>query len=386
MLALAQQRVSRAETYAATGIQLIPINTLYQLLAMAASGDPDLERADRLLLMPDLVHHFLCNANVSEYTNATTTQCLNILRGTWAVELLSRLNIPTHVFPDIVPAGTMLGELSADVESEVGGGLRVIAPATHDTGSAVVATPLDSRAAFPSSGTWSLLGLELDQPILSSGAREANLTNEGGAYGTIRLLKNVMGLWLVQQARRAFGGSYEELAALAAGAPALTAFVNPDDQRFLRVSPAEVRQVMTEFCLETSQIVPPETGTLIRVLLESLALKYAVVLRQLESVTGRTIDRINIVGGGVNNALLCQFTADATGLPVLAGPAEATAIGNLVVQAITLGELASLAEARSLVATSFPWRVYEPANDWSEARQRFELVLHSLPETEGVLQ
>jgi rhamnulokinase len=377
------EHVPRAAIYAATGIQFMPINTLCQLLAMVHSGDPDLRHADQLLLMPDLFHHFLCGSTVGEYTSATTTQCFDVVRGTWAAELLSSLDIPTHVLPEVVLPGTLLGGLRPDVLAELGAGadtLRVIAPATHDTASAVAATPLpgDGSTAFLSSGTWSLVGLELDRPILSVAAREGNLTNEGGVAGTIRLLKNVMGLWLVQQARRAVDHrgaslSYEQLGGLAQAAPAFSAFVDPDDERFLR--PGDLVATVNAVCAETSQPPPNDPGSLVRMLLESLALKYAVVLRQLEAVSGRPVRAIHVVGGGSNNALLCQFTADASGLPVLAGPSEAAALGNLIVQAIAVGELASVAEARALVAASFPSRRYEPAGDWSAARERFARVI-----------
>jgi len=304
------------------------------------------------------------------------------------MELLAGLDIPTRVFPEIVPPGSVLGGLRADVAGELPGadGVRVVAPATHDTASAVAATPLpaDGSTAFLSSGTWSLLGLELRQPLLSVAARECNLTNEGGVAGTIRLLKNVMGLWLVQEARRALAAagstlSYEALTALAAAAKPFTAFIDPDDERFLR--PGDLPSTVRAYCSEVGQPAPADPGSLVRVLLESLALKYAVVLRQLETARGRAIDTIHVVGGGSNNAFLCQLTANASGLPVLAGPSEATALGNLIVQAITLGELASLDEARTLVAESFPARRYEPAGDWSIPRQRFEEILR-LPSKE----
>ncbi len=386
----ATQRTSREDIYAATGIQFMQINTLYQLLAMADSHDPDLDRAERLLLIPDLIHHFLSGSDVCEYTNATTTQCYDVARGTWAVELLDRLQIPTRLLPPVVQPGSVLGSLRAEVAAEVGGALRVVAPATHDTASAVAATPLpaDGSAAFLSSGTWSLLGLELDRPTLSVAAREGNLTNEGGVAGTFRLLKNVMGLWLVQEARRAIASSgsslaYEQLSALAEAAPQTSALVDPDDERFLR--PGDLPSVVALYCAETSQETPPDPGSLVRVLLESLALKYSVVLRQLEAVSGRTIDTIHVVGGGSNNALLCQLTANTCQIPVLAGPSEATAIGNLIVQAIAVGELSSLAEARALVAASFPPRRYEPIGDWSAQRQRFDELLR-IRTRQGVFQ
>lgn len=383
MLEYAVERVPREQLYKATGIQLIPINTLYQLLAMTRAKDPDLERAARLLMVPDLIHHFLCGSDVAEYTNATTTQCFDVPHGAWALPLLQRFGIPAKILPEVVLPGTRLGPLWPDVAAEAGGAPLVIAPATHDTASAVAATPLsaDGLTAFLSSGTWSLLGLEVNHPIVSDAARESNLTNEGGIAGTIRLLKNVMGLWLVQEARRAFARSsgsdvsYAELSALAERATPFSAFIDPDAERFLR--PGDLPAEVSAFCVETGQPPPRDEGGLVRALLESLALKYALVLRELEAVSGRTVKAIHLVGGGSNNALLCQLTADASGLPVLTGPTEATAIGNLLVQAMALGELASLSEARALVAASYPVRRYEPRGDWSEPRARFAALLGS---------
>jgi rhamnulokinase len=341
-------------------------------------------------MVPDLFHYFLSGSTAGEYTNATTTQCFDTRKGAWAFELMTSLGIPTRIFPEVVLPGTILGSLLNDVANGVGGSVRVVAPGTHDTASAVAATPLapDGSTAFLSSGTWSLVGLEIDRPIVSDAALAGNLTNEGGVAGTIRLLKNVMGLWLIQEARRALGRtgptpSYEQMIALADEARAFTAFVDPDDERFLR--PGDLPALVETICRESGQPVPRDPGTLIRVLLESLALKYAWVMHQLEAVSGRTIQSIQIVGGGSNNTLLCRLTAGASGLPVLAGPAEATALGNLTVQAIALGELASLSEARALVAASFPARRFEPIGDWSEPRMRFNRLLgaqaHSL---EGV--
>ncbi|MBV9329515.1 MAG: rhamnulokinase [Chloroflexi bacterium] len=375
MLDRALERLTTETIYATTGIQFIAINTLYQLLALVESADPDLSHADHLLMMPDLVNHFLCDSDVVEYTNATTTQCLDASTGQWASSMLASLRIPTRLFPDVVPPGTVLGQLRDDI----GGRLRVIAPGTHDTASAVAAIPLPSTGgtAFLSSGTWSLLGVERQQPLLTPGARDANLTNEGGVGGTIRLLTNVMGLWLMQEARRGSTLSYAELTGLAANATPWTAFVDPDDERFLRLEPGALPDVVREMCRATGQPAPDDQATLVRVLLESLALKYAVVLHQLESATGQRIDAVHVVGGGSNNALLCQLTADACGVPVLAGPAEATALGNLIVQAMALGEVASLAEGRALVARSFPARRYGPQVDWSAARERFSTLLRA---------
>jgi rhamnulokinase len=377
MLQRATERVPREEIYAATGIQFMEINTLYQLFALAESADPDLERAERLLLMPDLIHHFLSGSTVGEFTNATTTQCFDPRQGAWATEVLSRLGIPARLFPEVVQPGTVLGPLLADVGPT---SARLVATATHDTASAVAAIPLpDPTTAYLSCGTWSLIGLELQEPLINEAALAANVTNEGGVAGTTRLLRNVMGLWLVQEARRAIDRSgadlhsYEVLTAAASTAPAFSAFIDPDDPRFLR--PGDLPSAVASFCQATEQRPPQDTGTLVRVLLESLALKYAVVVDTLSELTGTAVTAIHMVGGGTRNELLCQLTANATALPVIAGAVESTAVGNLLVQAIALGELTSLAEARELVKRTFPVREYLPDGDWSEPRARFERLL-----------
>ena len=378
--------VPRAEIYGATGIQFIPINTLYQLFSMARAGDPQLGAADRLLMMGDLFAHFLCGSSFAEYTNASTSQMLDPFTRDWARPLLERLGIPTGLLPEIVQPGTVLGPLRPDVAAGTGlAGARVVAPGSHDTASAVVGAPLADRwTAFLSSGTWSLIGLEVAAPIVSGVTLAANLTNEGGVAGTIRLLRNVMGLWLIQETRRALwpsgdAPSYEELAELAEAAPAFTAFIDPDDERFLR--PGDLPGRVRAFCRETGQREPGDTGTLVRVLLESLALRYAIVVDELAAASGHPVRAIHVVGGGSNHRLLCRLTAGATGLPVRAGPVEATAIGNLAVQAIAAGELASVAEARQLVARSFPITLYEPEGDWAEARARFaSLVARPAPQ------
>ncbi len=372
--------VPRPEIYAATGIQLMPINTLFQLYAMARTGDPLLAQADRLLMMADLFHHFLAGTAVAEYTLASTSQCLDPVARDWARPLVERFGIPLRILPPVVAPGTVLGPVRGDLAAATGlDGTRVVTPGSHDTASAVVGTPLaESSTAFLSSGTWSLLGLEVPGPVVTEAALAANLTNEGGVGGTVRLLRNVVGLWLVQESRRALWPaddppSYEAIVALAEAAPASTAFIDPDDDRFLR--PGDVPGRVREFCAETGQPVPEGAGTLIRVILESLALRYAAAIDELERVGGRPVTSIQVVGGGSNNRLLCHLTAGATGLPVRAGPVEAAAIGNVAVQAIAAGELADVAEARALVARSFPLREYEPTGDWTEARARFASIV-----------
>lgn len=371
--------VPRAEIYATTGIQFMPLNTIYQLFAMVRASDPLLRHADRLLLMADLFAHFLSGAGVAEYTLASTSQALDARTRDWARPLLERLGIPTRLLPEVVAPGTDVGGLAGDLADAPGlVHTRVVLPGSHDTASAVAGTPLTSTStAYLSSGTWSLIGVEVAEAVISDVTLAANLTNEGGVAGTIRLLCNVVGLWLVQECRRTTWAdreppTYEQLAGLAETAPAFTAFIDPDDERFLR--PGDLPARVREFCAETGQPIPQDTPTLIRVLLESLALRYAAAIGQLAAASGHPIDGLQIVGGGSNHRLLCRLTAGATGLPVRAGPVEATAIGNLAVQAISAGELASVAEARELAARSFPMTTYEPSGDWDEARERFAAI------------
>ena len=374
MIDRALRLVPREEIYARTGIQFIPINTLYQLLALVAAHDPQLESADRLLTMPGLLAYWLTGVKADEFTDATTTQCYDPRMGGWALDLLERLGIPGRIFGEVVPPGTELGK------SRPGLGLKsasVIAPGTHDTASAVAAVPFESsrQAAYISSGTWSLVGVEVPKPVINEVALEANLTNEGGVAGTFRLLKNVMGLWLLQECRRAWAGDgspmpYEDLLRLADGAAPFVAVIDPDDVRLLR--PGDMPSRIVNLAAESGQVLPPDPGAIARCILESLALKYRRTIDQLEQVTDVHIQSIHIVGGGANNQLLCQMTANACQRPVVAGPAEATALGNLLVQAIALGLVSSLDEARQVVRRSVELQTYDPmsADVWEAARHR----------------
>ncbi len=371
--------VPRHEVYATTGIQVMPINTLYQLASMALARDPLLAQARRLLLIPDLMTNWLSGTEVAEYTNATTTQLLNAHTQDWAGPMLERVGIPASLLPPIAAPGTDVGALLPDLADSAGlGSTRVVLVGSHDTASAVAGTPLASpRTAFLSSGTWSLLGLEVPAPVINEASAAANLTNEGGVGGTIRLLRNVAGLWLIQEARRGLwpdggGPSYAAIAALAEAAPPFTAFIDPDDERFLH--PGDLPANVRAFCAETAQPAPADHGTLFRVLLESLALRYALVLDQLAAASGVVPDGVHVVGGGANNGLLNRLTASATGLPVRAGPVEASAIGNLLVQALATGHVSSVAEGRQLVARSFPTTTVEPEGDWIAARARFAAI------------
>ncbi len=376
MLEQAFARVPREEIFAHTGIQFMKLNTLYQLLSMRHS--PLLDQAKTLLLMGDLFHFFFTGTKVCEFSNATTTQFYNPSTNDWARELLNKLEIPDHFLAPIVEPATNLGPLLPSIAAELGiAPMPFIAPATHDTGSAVAAVPAeDTHYAYISSGTWSLMGVEIAEPRLGPEALHYNFTNEGGVGRSYRFLKNIMGLWLVQECRRAWEReghtySYGELTAMAAQAPAFTALVDPDDERF--IAPGDMPSRLRDYCIETDQLAPKDVGSIVRTALESLALKYRHVLESLEKILGRKLERIHIVGGGIQNRLLCQFTADATQRPVVAGPIEATAIGNLMVQAIGLGEISNLDQARQIVRHSFAPELYAPGpiDGWDEAYNRF---------------
>ncbi|MFG0332190.1 MAG: rhamnulokinase family protein [Maioricimonas sp. JB049] len=381
MIEYATGKVPRSEIFAATGLQFIPINSLYQLLGMQQKDPELLAFADRLLMMPDFFHWLLCGSRVIEFTNATTSQCLNPVTRDWAVDMLRKLEIPTHIFPEVVSPGTKLGPLREDVARSTGlPRLDVVTPATHDTACAVAAVPTShtGRAnwAYISSGTWSLIGVEVQEAILGEEALAQNVTNEGGIDGTYRLLKNVMGLWLVQESRRSFeraGRSYdyEELTRIASEAKPFAALIDPNDPSFL--SPTDMVEAIQDWCRSHGQPVPESDGALVRCALESLALKYRQVLEGIERLTGEKVEVIHVVGGGSKNRLLNQLTANACGVPVIAGPTEATALGNVLVQARAAGEIGTLADIRSVVQKSTELETFEPAEKaaWNDAWERF---------------
>jgi rhamnulokinase len=374
----ALERIPPRELYDRTGIQLQPINTIFELAAMAAEDDPALAAAERLLLIPDLLHHRLCGSATTELTNATTTQCYDPRAGSWAGDLLERLDIPTRVLPEIVPPATELGPVT-DADSCIEGA-KVIAVATHDTGSAVAAAPLaGTGSVYLSVGTWSLVGVELGEPLIDEETFGANLTNEGGVAGTTRLLRNITGLWLLHECRRAWveqgrGVAFEQLVELAREAPPFGPLIDPNADVFLE--PGDMPKRIEEFCLATGQVAPEGVAATVRCILESLALKHAETVDILRRVAGVEPVELCMLGGGARNELLCQWTADAAGLPVLAGPEEATLAGNLLVQAMALGEIGSLAEGRDVVRASFEPVRYEPKLDaaWGEARGRLVAV------------
>ncbi len=378
MLEEAFRRVPREEIFEETGIQFMQINTLCQLLAMVIQGSPLLTVADTLLMIPDLLNYWFTGQKVSERTIASTSQCLNPTTGRWARAMMDRMGIPSHIFPEIVEPGTVLGHLLPAIVDETGAGnISVVAPGCHDTASAVAAVPAESKHyAYISSGTWSLMGAEVTSPVITPKSRQFNFTNEGGVCNTIRLLKNIAGMWLIQECRRTWmaageGLSYQEITQMAGAAPSFTAIINTDASEFL--APGDMPARIRDYCAHTGQPVPETRGALVRIVLESLALKYRWTLERLEELLGYRLDTLHIVGGGSRNLLLNQFTADAIGRPVIAGPVEATAIGNVLMQLLALGHIASLGEGREVVRRSFEMATYLPGAmaPWDTAYGRY---------------
>jgi len=368
------KRMSRAEIFANTGIQFMQINTLYQLLAMSMQKSPVLDIAKTYVSIPDLFNYWLSGEITNEFTHATTTQGLDPRTRDWATPVLNAMDIPTHLFKPVTAPGTRLGTLLKPIAEETGvGGVRIVVPACHDTGSAVAAVPAQSNDfAWISSGTWSIMGVETHEPCLTEKALGYNFTNEGGVLDTWRLSKSLMGLWLVQECKRTWIHqgeelSYDEITRLAAEANPFLAVIDLDDPRFLY--PGEMPERIQKYCADTNQTVPVTKGEIVRVALESLALKYREVLQQVEDLTGNRYEPIHIIGGGTKNKLLNQFTADCTGRFVVTGPVEATAIGNVLMQAYGLGHLNSLADLRSVVRASYAPETYQPGNRdrWDEA-------------------
>jgi rhamnulokinase len=371
------KQVSRERIYTVTGTQFLTFNTLYQLVAALRAKPRMLDAATAFATIPDIFNYWLTGVLRVEYTIASTTQMVDARRRAWAVDLLTELGLPTRLLPPIVEPGTILGGLKKTV-SDALAGIPVVAPACHDTGSAVAAVPAHGGRAFISSGTWSLLGMEVPAPVITPEALNANFTNEGGVCGTTRLLKNIGGLWLLQACRRAWtraGHSYEYADLMEAAAEEPDGFVSlfdPDDPTFLH--PDDMPAAIRAYCRRTSQPEPAGPGTFARAILESLAFKYRVVLDVLERLSGTPVTEIQIVGGGSRNHLLNQFTADATGRPVIAGPVEATALGNIAMQMVATGTVGSIAEARRIIESSFPTERFQPsgADRWNAHYCRFK--------------
>ncbi len=382
MLERTFKKLPREKIFDATGIQFMAINSLFQIMAMVESKSAALDNAQTLLFMPDLFNYLFTGVKTSEFSIASTSQMLDPRTGTWASGMLDELGIPTRILQEIVPSGTVLGPLCEEVRKECGvGEIPVIAPGTHDTASAVAAVPATGDDwCYISSGTWSLLGVEIDKPVINDKSLKYNYTNEGGVGGTIRFLKNIMGLWLVQECRRHWlkegkEYNYAELTKMAADSPALASLIDPDHAPF--GAPDQMPQKIADYCQRTAQKVPQNPGQFIRACLDSLALTYRYRLEGLEEVLGRKIRVIHIVGGGVQNELLSQMTADACGRPVITGPVEATAAGNILVQAMATGDIKSLADARAVVQNSFEVKRYEPGGgkQWEEAYARFRKLV-----------
>jgi rhamnulokinase len=375
-LANTQARVDWKTIFAETGIQFMPMNTIYQL---AAESPERLTESHELLLIGDGFNFFLSGIARAEESLASTSQLYNPRTRAWSKRLLDALNLPAKLFPQIVSSGTQLGPLKEELLRETGlGPIDVIASCSHDTGAAVAAVPAQGKNwAYLSSGTWSLMGVEVASPILTDVCRDLNFTNEVGFGGSVRLLKNIIGLWIVQECRREWAKAgpqwdYGTLTSMAAAAPPFVSVINPADSRFL--SPDNMPAKIAAFCRETDQPAPASPGATIRCVLESLALLYRRTLLQLEELTSEKIERLHIVGGGSQNGLLNQFTANALQIPVWTGPVEATATGNILIQAITLGELSSLESAREVVSASSDITIIQPRdpNPWESNYQRFD--------------
>ncbi|WP_055105681.1 rhamnulokinase [Paenibacillus ihumii] len=370
--------IGKERLFRESGLQFMPFNTLYQLYALKKRNSPKLEAAAALLLTPDLLNYFLTGRKACEFTMATTTQLYDPVKGGWNKPLMEKLGLPADILLEPVYPGTVIGELSESLCAELGvPPLQVVAVASHDTESAAAAVPSASpRFAYLVSGTWSLLGTPLEQPLLDPAVLELQFSNEGGACGSYHLLKNIMGLWLLQECRRKWeqsgsSYSYPELASLAEPAAPFRSLINPDDLRFM--NPSDMPKEILGYCRETGQAEPRSIGETVRCIMESLALRYRQVLEQAEQLTGERFEGLHMVGGGIQNELLCQFTANALQRPVWTGPVEASAIGNMLVQLQAGGCIRNMGEGIEVVKASFPMRVYEPEgrNEWEEAYEKY---------------
>ncbi len=371
------ETVPQEEIYNRTGLQFMQINTLYQLAAEVRAEQPELQQAEQMLMIPDLLNYWLTGRAVNEYTNATTTQLFDAKKRVWDFELIRKLNIPEKIFCKIIEPGTLIGSLTPELQKELGGNADVVAVGSHDTASAVAAAPLQSKdCAYLSSGTWSLMGLEESDPIITEESATLNVTNEGGVCGTIRFLKNIGGLWLLQECQRNWAEQGDELdfvqiAELAMAADPFIAFIDPDSAEFAQ--PCDMPTHIQIACDRTGQRMPKTKGEIARVAYESLAMRYRSVFQTLEKLHGSRLEQLHIVGGGCQNKVLNQFTADALNRPVLAGPIEATAIGNMLMQLISKNDLSGLEEGRSMIVESFGTELVQPENTaaWDEAYERF---------------
>ncbi len=376
--------IPKEEIYNRTGIEFIWFNTILQIFSMKYHDSPVLREAKTFLLMPDLFNYFLTGVKASEYSISSTTQLMDSAAGKWSEEIISSLGLPKELFMDIVKPGTVIGSLKADLAKELGvPELKVVAVAGYDTQSAIASVPaVEEQFAFISCGTWSLMGVESDAPIISEKSSKLSFTNEGGVGGKTTFMKNIMGLWLVQECKRQWDRegknlSYSQLENMCGSSKPFEAFIDPDDDSF--ISPGDMPARVREYCKKTGQPVPETEGDVIRCIMQSLALKYRMTVEALEDITGRKLNVIHMVGGGIKDKVLCRFTANATGRKVVAGPVEATAIGNLMVQVMALGQVKDLKEIRRVVSSSFSPEIYQPEDSglWSEAFEKYKAVIRS---------
>ena len=374
-----ESAMSGRELFRATGVQTMEINTAFQLAAMARGNDAQLDNAQTLLTIPDFFQFLLCGEKRVEYTEATTTELYDLRARRWSTEAIAKLGLPARIFPSVAMPGTKLGNLRAPVKADLGfaAAFPSIAVGSHDTASAVAAIPdLDEASAFLSSGTWSLMGVAVSEPNLSDEAFEGGFTNEGSADGGVLLMKNLTGLWIVQECVRSWesaGRHYEwtELEDAAAKTAAFRSFIDPSAAELQ--APVDMRAAVKQFCARSGQPVPESVGEIARCVFESLSFAYRAVAEDLERITGRKLTAIRVVGGGSLNRFLCQMTADASGRRVVAGPVEAAALGNAMVQAVATGHLSSIAEGRAALKESVEYEEYLPASrgGWEEAFARF---------------
>jgi rhamnulokinase len=375
MIELLSKRIPAETIYEKTGIAFMKFNSIYQLLAMAEQKSLALKNARHFLMTPDYFHYLFTGKITNEYTQATTSQGVNLKTKTWDADIFKAIGVSTDIMHNLIKPGTVIGPLNEHLQSITGlGPIPIVAPGTHDTASAVAAVPAEGKNwAYISSGTWSLMGIEANAPVATGKAFEYNFTNEGGVFDTIRFLKNIMGLWLVQRCRAAFGDEtdYAALTQMASRSPAFVSLIDPNRDAFM--NPPSMTDAIADFCKKTGQPVPNGKGAFIRCCLESLAMEYRLVLRQLHEIHNTPFDKVHIVGGGTQNTFLNQLTADATGATVIAGPFEATVIGNIMTQAIGLGHVASLSEARKIIRNSFELATYTPKNtaQWDAQFDRF---------------
>jgi len=375
--------IPKAEIYNTTGLQFMDFNTIFQLIAEKKLDPAIFEKADKMLFTPDLLNYFLTGEKSTEYTIASTSGLIDANTRNWAWNLIDKAGIPRSLFTDIAKPGTVVGKLNADTIEDVGAiGAQVVHTTAHDTASAVVAVPADGeRFVFVSSGTWSLMGTELKNPMINADTMKYDFTNEGGAENTIRFLKNIMGLWLEQESKRQWARegeqvTYDQLSDMAMASKPLQCIINPDDASFS--GPGDMPRRIAEYCRKTGQHVPENKGEIVRCIFDSLALRYRWTVEKIDELQGAKTPFINIVGGGTKEPPLCQLAADSCGIPVYAGPVEATAIGNLMTQAIASGEIKDVKQARDVVRNSFEVKMYEPKKsaDWDEGYERFKKLIN----------